>query len=112
MTQTKHSQARVATPAVTRQAKLLGLRVRQARQARLWSQVELAERARTSADTIKRLEQGSVTVSLGAWLGVLERLGLLAQLDAVQDQAASAMLQDAMPKRVRKRKLPPDTLDF
>ncbi len=112
MVQKKPSQARFATPAVTFQAKRLGLRVRQARLARLWSQVELAERGRTSADTIKRLEQGSVAVSLGAWLGVLERLGLLAQLDAVQDQAAAALLQHAMPKRVRKRKLPPETLDF
>jgi transcriptional regulator with XRE-family HTH domain len=112
MNQTKRTEARFATPAVTRQAKLLGRRVRQARQARLWSQVELAERARTSTDTIKRLEQGSVAVSFGAWLGVLERLGLLAQLDAVQDPAANALLLDALPKRVRKRKLPPDALDF
>ena len=112
MSQAKRTEARFATPAVTRQAKLLGQRMRQARQARLWSQVELAERARTSADTIKRLEQGSVAVSLGAWLGVLERLGLLAQLDAVQDPAANALLLDALPKRVRKRKLPHDALDF
>ena len=112
MSQTKCTETRFATPAVTRQAKLLGQRVRQARQARLWSQVELAERARTSADTIKRLEQGSVAVSLGAWFGVLERLGLLTQLDTVQDPAACALLLDALPKRVRKRKLPPDTLDF
>ena len=112
MSQTKRTATGFATPAVARQAKLLGQRVRQARLARLWSQVELAERARTSADTIKRLEQGSVAVSLGAWLGVLERLGLLAQLDAVQDPAANALLLDALPKRVRKRKPPPDALDF
>jgi transcriptional regulator with XRE-family HTH domain len=112
MIQTKRIKTRFATPAVTRQAKLLGQRVRQARQARLWSQVELAERSRTSADTIKRLEKGSVAVSLGAWLGVLERLGLLAQLDAVQDPAANALLLDALPRRVRKRKPSPDALDF
>ena len=112
MTRISRTESSFATPAVDRLARQLGQRVRQARVSRQWTQAELAERSRISAPTMQRIEQGSVAVSIGAWLGVLERLGLLAQLENVEDRAATALLQDAAPKRVRKRKPPPDTLDF
>lgn len=112
MTRTSRTESLFATPAVGQLASQLGQRVRQARVSRQWTQAELAERARISAPTMQRIEAGSVAVSLGAWLGVLERLGLLAQLQNLEDRAATALLRDAVPKRVRKRKPPPDTLDF
>ena len=112
MTRTSRTESSFATPAVDRLARQLGQRVRQARVSRQWTQAELAERSRISAPTMQRIEQGSVAVSIGAWLGVLERLGLLTQLENVEDRAATALLQDAAPRRVRKRKPPPDTLDF
>lgn len=112
MTRISRTESTFATPAVDRLARQLGQRVRQARVSRQWTQAELAERSRISAPTMQRIEQGSVAVSIGAWLGVLERLGLLTQLENVEDRAATALLQDAAPKRVRKRKPPPDTLDF
>ncbi len=112
MTRRSRTESTFATPAVDRLARQLGQRVRQARVSRQWTQAELAERSRISAPTMQRIEQGSVAVSIGAWLGVLERLGLLTQLENVEDRAATALLQDAAPRRVRKRKPPPDTLDF
>lgn len=112
MTRISRTESTFATPAVDRLARQLGQRVRQARVSRQWTQAELAERSRISAPTMQRIEQGSVAVSIGAWLGVLERLGLLTQLENVEDRAATALLQDAAPRRVRKRKPPPDTLDF
>nr|WP_281719519.1 helix-turn-helix transcriptional regulator [Nitrosomonas nitrosa] len=54
-----------------------------ARLARNWSQAELAERSLVSGPTVHRIEQGSVAASLGTWLVVLERLGLLAQVLAM-----------------------------
>lgn len=112
MTRTPRTESQFATPAIEQLARQLGQRVRQARVSRQWTQIELAERSRISAPTMQRIEAGSVAVSIGAWLGVLERLGLLAQLQNVEDRAATALLRDAAPKRVRKRKPSPDTLDF
>jgi transcriptional regulator with XRE-family HTH domain len=107
MSRTGRTESDFATPAVARQAQLLGERVRQARIARRWTQADLAERARISAPTMLRIEQGNVAVSLGAWLGVFERLGLLETL-----MPALAHAPTAPRKRVRRREVHDETLDF
>ncbi|XAI97131.1 hypothetical protein [Dolichospermum phage Dfl-JY45] len=99
-----------ATPAAQATAAHLGALVRQARLARTWTQQALAERARISLATLKRLEGGAVEVSLGGWLAVFECLGLLHLLGALRDPVSAAVLDATRMQRARARKR--DDLDF
>jgi transcriptional regulator with XRE-family HTH domain len=85
--------------------------VKQARLARAWSQAELAERARISPPTMHRIERGAVETSLGAWLAVMERVGLISKLAELSDPVSDALMADTRAKRPR-RKSAPDDLDF
>lgn len=104
------TETQFASPAVLRQAVLLGARVRAARVARRWTQTELAERSRVSTQTMRRIEHGNVAVALGAWLGVLERLGLIETLMPASD--ALALMHAARRTRARSRTKPDPALDF
>jgi len=95
----RRNEADFANPPALSTARHLAHLVRQARLARGWSQAGLAERARISAPTMNRIEQGSVGASLGAWLAVLERLGLLHKLDQLQDPASAAVVDATKAKR-------------
>lgn len=107
----KRSEEQFASPAAQEAARHLGRLLRQGRLARQWTLAEMAERARVSVRTLKRMEQGSPSSSLGAWLAVLERLELLGLLTSLTDPAAEALLNDTRRKRAR-RKLPSGDLDF
>ncbi|HVJ62443.1 MAG TPA: helix-turn-helix transcriptional regulator [Tahibacter sp.] len=109
MSRTGRIEAQFATPAVERQAALLGERVRQARIARGWTQADLAERSRISPQTMLRIEHGNVAVALGAWLGVFERLGMLESFVPKVD--ALAMLRSGR-RRMRRKTSADDGLDF
>jgi transcriptional regulator with XRE-family HTH domain len=50
---------------VSEALRLLGVRVRQGRIARHWTQVELASRVGVSAPTVASIERGSASVSAG-----------------------------------------------
>jgi transcriptional regulator with XRE-family HTH domain len=89
----------------------LGSMVRQSRLARQWTLAELAERARVSTATLKRLEAGSSSTSLEVWLAVFERLGLLPLLQGLEDPTSAALLDETRPKRAR-RKQAASNLDF
>ncbi|MHC9083787.1 helix-turn-helix transcriptional regulator [Luteimonas sp. RIT-PG2_3] len=99
-----------ATPETQRAARHLGRLVREARLARRMPQTELATRARTSPATVIRIEKGSVETALGTWLSVMEQLGLLKQIQALDDPASQAMLAEHKARRAR-RNVKPD-LDF
>lgn len=99
-----------ATPAAHATATHLGELVRQARLARSWTQQALAERARVSPATLKRMEGGAVEVSLGGWLSVFECLGLLPLLRELRDPASAAVLDATRAQRARSRAR--DDLDF
>lgn len=99
-----------ATPAAQSTAAHLGKLVRQARLARMWTQQALAERARLSLATLKRLEGGAVEVSLGGWLSVFECLGLLPLLRELRDPASAAVLDATRMQRARPRQR--EDLDF
>src|SRR3546814_20100742 len=88
----RRKEADFATPAAMNTAGHLGGLVRQARLARSWTQQVLAERARVSLATLKRMEGGAVEVSLGGWLAVFESLGLLPLFSALRDPASAALL--------------------
>lgn len=106
----RRKEAEFASPAATKAAAHLGDLVRQARLARSWTQQALAERARISLATLKRMEGGAVEVSLGGWLAVLESLGLLSLLATLRDPASAALLDATKAKRARRSRR--DDLDF
>ena len=92
-------------------ARHLGKLIRQARLARRWTLAELAERARVSTATLKRMEKGGSSTSLGVWLSVFERLGLLPRLLELSDPASEALLNETRARRARRRQADSD-LDF
>lgn len=102
--------AEFATPEAQRTARHLGRLVREARLARGMPQSELAVRARTSPATVVRMEKGSLETALGIWLQVMEVLGLLQHLNAIEDPATLALLDQHKPQRARRRAAP--DLDF
>lgn len=101
--------AAISKPA-DRTARHLGRLVRDARLARKMPQSELALRAKTSIPTLRRIEGGAPETSLGIWLAVMEQVGLLPRLAALDDPATRAMLAEHRPKRARR--LAADGLDF
>jgi transcriptional regulator with XRE-family HTH domain len=107
----KRSAQTFSTPAAVDAARHLGTLVRHGRLARRWTIAELAERARVGTATLKRVERGSPSASLGVWLAVFERLGQLPLLKALQDPGAEALLDATRIQRGRRRPAPSD-LDF
>ena len=106
----RRKEAEFATSSAVKAAVHLGNLVRQARLARSWTQQGLAERARVSLATLKRMEGGAVEVSLGGWLAVFESLGLLPLLGNLCDPASAALLDATRAKRARGGRR--DDLDF
>lgn len=107
----KRQESEFANPAAEATAGHLGALVRQARIARRWTMAELSERARVSLATLKRIEGGSLSTSLGGWLAVLERVGLMSRLTELRDPASEALLNETRAKRARGRSNKSD-LDF
>lgn len=106
----RRKESDFSTPAVSRTATHLGDLIRQARLARSWTQQGLAERARISLATLKRMEGGAVEVSLGGWLAVFESLGLLPLFSMLRDPASAALLDATRAQRARARQR--DDLDY
>mgnify|MGYP003560762378 FL=1 len=106
----RRNETDFATPATSKAAGHLGGLVRQARLARSWTQQGLAERARISLATLKRMEGGAVEVSLGGWLAVFESLGLVPLFSALRDPASATLLAKTRAKRARQGQR--DNLDF
>lgn len=104
-------EASFATPAIKATATRLGQRLREARLARGWTVRALAERSRVGTATLTRMEAGSVGTSLGAWLAVLEQVGLLEKFGDFDDPVSRALLDATRAKRGR-RSDAHDDLDF
>ncbi len=107
----KRSTTSFTTPPADEAARHLGSLVRQGRLARQWTLAELAERARMGTATLKRIEKGAPSVSLGVWLSAFECLGLLPLLNKLDDPAAAALLNETRAKRARRKGAAAD-LDF
>lgn len=107
----KRDATQIMTPSAQGVARHLGSLVRQARLARRWTVEELAERTRIGTATLKRIERGLPSVSLGIWLLVFERLGLLRMLSELDDPAATALVNQTRARRVRHKRANAD-LDF
>ncbi|MDP2361490.1 MAG: helix-turn-helix transcriptional regulator [bacterium] len=92
-------------PAQRRLLQALGGRLRQARLRRRLTAQQVAERAGMSRTTLRALERGETSVTLGVFLNVLHVLGLDKDLTLVaQDEELGRRLQDA---ELRQRARPP-----
>jgi len=83
------------------QLKILGENIREARIARSFTQEELAARSLMSKSTYISLEKGEPKTSIGAYIAVLDLLGLL---DGLQDIAAPHKDEVGRRYRALKRK--------
>jgi len=83
-------------PAVRRALQVLGDNVRLARKRRGLTQALVAERSGMSIPTLRSIERGAPTVTLGALANVLHSLGLEDDLEVVaRDDELGRRLQDA-----------------
>jgi transcriptional regulator with XRE-family HTH domain len=82
----------------------LGERIRAARLRRNLTTIMVAERAGISLPTLRQIEQGKATPSLGAYSQVLLVLGLESDLENVaKEDLLGQQLQDArLPQRARR----------
>lgn len=85
-----------------RAAEHLGRLIHRARVVRGFTQEDLAKRARVSTGTVIRMERGETGVALWTWLNAMEVLGLLQNIEALQDATTDALVAGALPKRVGK----------
>lgn len=84
----------------------LGVQVGIARKRRQMTQAEIAARAGLSPRTVRKLEQGEPTVTLGSLAAVLDILGLASQLKEIarSDPEGEKLAELQMKKRIRSRK--------
>lgn len=83
-------------PAVSRMLSELGDHIRLARQRRRLAAALVAERAGMSRPTLRALERGAPSVTLGALANVLHVLGLERELGAIgRDDPFGRKLEDA-----------------
>lgn len=90
-------------PATDELLRRFGERLRLARQRRRLTAKQVAERAGMSPTTLRGLERGGAGVTMGAYLSVMQVLGIERDLDLLgQEDPAGRQLQDArLPSRVK-----------
>ncbi len=91
------------SPAVKRELRTLGARIRQARLLRRLPMELVAERAGTSRATLYRIERGDPNVRIGAYMLVLQALGLLKGFGDIEDALGEQLGAEQLPKRARSR---------
>jgi transcriptional regulator with XRE-family HTH domain len=105
----KARQSRLPPPAVGRALRELADDVAVWRRLRGLTQVQLADRAGVSRDTLTRLERGDGGVSTENLLRILRGLGvvenLLKALDPFESDIGRLRASQQLPKRVRPRSL-------
>ena len=83
----------------------LGSRLKEARLLRNWTQAEIAEKAGLSESSIRKVEAGSPHITVGAYLALLDVLGLPTAFDRViaagDDTLGEALGRNALRKRAR-----------
>lgn len=90
-------------PATDELLRRFGERLRLARQRRRLTAKQVAERAGMSPMTLRGLERGGAGVTMGAYLSVMQVLGIERDLDLLgQEDPVGRQLQDArLPSRVK-----------
>lgn len=93
-------------------AELLGAQIRQARVERRWTAAQLAERAGISIETLRKVERGEPTVSLGVAFDVATLVGVplfFEERSRLASELARARERLVlMPRRVRPRAVDDD----
>lgn len=83
----------------------LGERLKEARLLRNWTQADIAVKAGLSESSIRKVEAGSPHITVGAYLALLDVLGLPTAFDRViahgDDVLGEALGRNAMRKRAR-----------
>ena len=83
----------------------LGSRLKEARLLRNWTQADIADKAGLSESSIRKVESGSPHITVGAYLALLDVLGLPTAFDRViapgDDTLGEALGRNAMRKRAR-----------
>ena len=91
------------SPAVKRELRTLGACIKRARLLRRLPMELVAERARTSRATLYRIERGDPNVRIGAYMLVLQALGLLKGFGDIEDALGDLLIVEQLPKRARSR---------
>jgi transcriptional regulator with XRE-family HTH domain len=85
--------------------KKLGEDIRDARKRRRITMALLAERARITPDTLKQIEKGNPSTSIGGYASILYSLGMIERLqdiaDARYDFTGLMLEEERLPKRIR-----------
>jgi transcriptional regulator with XRE-family HTH domain len=83
----------------------LGLRLKEARLRRNWTQRQTAEKAGLSESSVKKVEAGSPRITVGAYLSILDVLGLPTAFDRLiapgDDSLGEALGRHAVRRRAR-----------
>jgi len=83
-------------PATGRRLRELGERIRLARLRRKLAAAAVAERAGMTPVTLRRIERGEPSVTIGAYVAVLQTLGLESDIDRIAfDDVVGRQLQDS-----------------
>lgn len=90
------------TPAVQRELRTLGARLREARLLRRLPMELIAERAGTTRSTLHRIERGDPNVRIAAYLQVMQALGLLKGFGSIEDPAGEQLSAERLPERARR----------
>jgi len=93
---------------VVAELKNLGRRIALARRKRGFTQVDLANRSNVSIATYRRIEKGDENVAISAVARVIFALNgmdsLKKVLEPTEDYQGNAMLEEALPQRIRRKK--------
>ena len=83
----------------------LGLRLKEARLRRNWTQQQTAEKAGLSESSVKKVEAGSPRITVGAYLSILDVFGLPTAFDRLiaqgDDNLGEALGRHAVRRRAR-----------
>lgn len=93
-----------SSPAVKRELRKLGGRIKEARLRRRLTQELVAQRAGMTRPTLRRAEQGDPSVSAGSYALILQALGLLEGWGVVADPLGDQLSIEQLPKAARARK--------
>ena len=89
------------SPAVRRELRRLGSKLKEARLRRRLPQSLVAERAGISRPTLTRIERGDSSVSIGSVALTLQALGLLDDWGDLDDPVGDHLSFEQLPKSIR-----------
>jgi len=90
------SRSKITLPSLIRLLRELGLNIRHARLRRRLSAQQVAERAGINRVTLRKVESGNASASIGTYLKVLDVLGLQSDINLIaKDDELGRKLQDA-----------------